>query len=317
MPFRISPRSLALAALTAALASPALAQIELTPLTIEARSYDAVDSWQERPYRPAGVVEVVHMPGNILLDVRAVFDGPWSDTVERLSVSARDIALILPDGTEMPVIGGYPNWGQLALQGRSMSGRRPRDFPTSDSDLYWNGLFVVPKGVSQATLRIGGDDAHYEGPVTIPAPSTPQDAAAFASFQITGTRRFRTAELTDGRNESRVDSTITAPAGQVLAEVRIEVTGVATNQTDGSDRFTWNTHNYRLVDGHGATMGLVGERFMNRLLDSQYNGVNIGDDTERTVLWLVPEGLAEARLLYGETEVARVPLASAAITDTD
>jgi hypothetical protein len=32
---------------------------------------------------------------------------------------------------------------------------------------------------------------------------------------------------------------------------------------------------------------------------------------------MVPEGLTEARLLFGETEVARVPLGSAIPTETD
>ncbi|MCB1407385.1 MAG: hypothetical protein KDK01_14310 [Rhodobacteraceae bacterium] len=310
-------RTLALAtALPLVVALPAAAQIDLTALSTETRAYETATSWQERPYRPAGVVEYVSMPGSVILDVRMVFDGPWSDEVQRVSVSSRDIRLVLPDGTELGAVGGHPNWGQMTLQSRSLSGSRPRDFPTDDRDLYWNGIFIVPKGTTTATLRLGGD-VRFEGAVTVPGPTREEDAASFATFRPTGVRRFRIAELQDGRGTEAVSSTIPAPQGMVIAEVEIDVSGVMSNQVDGDDRFTWNTHNFRLVDDAGVTMGLVGERFMNRVLDSQYNGVNVGSSTERTVLWVVPEDLTEARLLFGETEVARVPLGTAAITDTD
>lgn len=317
MPIPLPPRGVALAAsLLFASALPAAAQIELTALSLQARAYESATNWQERAYRPAGLVETVRIPGHSLVDIRAVFDGPWSDEVQRVSVSSRSFSLILPDGSELEPIGGHGAWGQMTLQTRSMSARRPRDFPDEDADLHWNGIFRVPKGVSNATLRIADDDATFEGAVQIPPPGPEDDAASFAGFAIEGVRRFRAAQLEDGRDDAMASSTIAAPAGMVLAEVEIEVTGVASNQPDGDDRFTWHTHNYRLTDGRGQTLGLIGERFMRRLLDSQYNGVNVGDSTERTVLWVVPEGLAEARLLFGETEVAVVPL-TAVIEATD
>ena len=54
---------------------------------------------------------------------------------------------------------------------------------------------------------------------------------------------------------------------------------------------------------------------MRRVLDSQFNSVNIGDTARRTMIWVVPEDLTEARLLFGETEVARVALGSAGVSD--
>lgn len=293
-----------------------MAQIDLTALSNETFAYDTVTSWQERAYRPAGIVEYVHVPGSIILDVRMVFDGPWSDEVQRVSVSSRDIRLILADGTEVAAVGGHPNWGQATLQSRSLSGSRPRDFPDEDRDLYWNGLFIVPKGTDTATLRLGGD-VRFEGAITVPSPTREADASAFARFTPTAVRRFRVVGLEDGRGDDAVSSSIRAPLGMVLAEVEVEVEGVASNQIDGDDRFTWHTHNFRLVDDAGQTMGLVGERFMRRILDSQFSGTNVGSSSERTMIWVVPETLTEARLLFGETEVARVPLGTAAITDSD
>lgn len=315
MPHVFPLGALALVAILSPAAS--LAQVPLSALSLQAFSYESAVNWQERNYRPAGLPEIIRIPGHVLVDVRAVFDGPWSDSVERVNVNARDIHLVLPDGTELSPIGGYQNWGQVQLLTRSLNGRRPRNYPTEDADMAWNGLFRVPKGVDAARLVIGGDAASFSADVAIPGPTAAPDAASFARFRPTGVRRFRTIGLQDGRGNEAVTSTITAPPGMVLAEIEIEVTGVAGNQDDGSDRFTWHTHNYRLVDGAGQSMGLVGERFMQRLLDSQYNGVDVGASAERTVVWLVPEGLDEARLLFGETEVARVTLGGAPITETD
>lgn len=308
--------ALAVAASLTLAALPAAAQVDLTPLSLTARAYDSAINWQERQMRPAGLVEVVHVPGHVLLDVRAVFDGPWSETLERVQVNASDIRLILPDGSELAPLAGYPYWGQLTLQARTLSGRRPRDFPTTDADIHWNGVFRVPKGLLSATLRVGGE-VRFEGEIPIPALGVEEIAASFASFEVTGVRRFRQAQLEDGRDANLMTSTLTALPGHLLAEVVVEVTGLATNNVDGSDRFNWHTHNFRLVDAEGATLSLVGERFMRRILDSQFNGTDTGRSADRTMVWLVPEGLTEARLLFGETEIASVPLGSAVATETD
>jgi len=310
-------RAISLAAFVPLCAAlPAVAQIDLTALSVETRSYDTVVSWQERPYRPAGLVEYVHVPGSLILDVRMVFDGPWSDEVQRVSVSSRDINLILADGTELRAVGSQPHWGQMSLQERSLSGSRPRDFPEDDRDLYWNGIFIVPKATQTATLRVGGA-ASYEGPVSVPGPTREDDAASFASFEPMAVRRFRATNLTDGRGDAAVTSSIRAPAGTVLAEVEVDVTGLASNQIDGDDQFSWHTHNFRLVDDAGQTLGLVGERFINRILDTQFSSTDVGETTDRTMIWVVPESLTEARLLFGETEVAQVALGSAPVTETD
>lgn len=313
----LSRRGLALSCLLASVALPASAQIPLQAISLTAHAYDSVVSWQERDWRPAGLTEIVHVPGQILVDVRLVADGPWSDEVDSVRANSRDIKLILPDGTELEPQGGYQYWGQMQLNARSVSARRPRNFPDEDQDIYWNGLFMVPEGVSTATLTIGGDDISFEGAVTIPKTSEPEDAADFATFEVNSVRRYRRADLQDGTGSDALHTSITATPGMVLAELEIEVTGVAPNQADGGDRFNWSTHNFRLVDAEGHTMPLVGEGFMRRILDWQFNGVNIGDDAERNVIFLVPEGLANATLLFGETPVAEANLGAANINDTN
>ena len=144
----------------------------------------------------------------------------------------------------------------------------------------------------------------------MPKTSDPDDAPPLPASSIRSVDRYRVAELEDGSGDDAVLSSITAPPGMVLADLEIEVTGTGSNQADGDARFNWSTSNFRLVDAEGHTMGMVGEQFMRRILDSQFNGVNIGDSTDRNVIWLVPEALTQATLMFGETAVAEVDLGS-------
>ena len=305
-----------LAAGLVAAASATSAQTPLTALEIEARSYETTVSWQQRDWRPAGVAEYVHIPGHLILDLRLVFAGPWTDSLSRISVQARDIRVVLPDGTEIEPMGQMRLAGQMTLQARSLSGSRPRDFPNDPGNIHWNSVFRIPLGVETVTLRIGGD-APFTTEITVPPTQREEDASSFARFEPRQIRRFRTISLEDGRGTAQALSTISALPGHTLVSVDLSVTGLGPNTLDGRDRFVWHTHNFRLIDAEGRTMPLIGERFMQRLLDSQFNGVDIGRSSTRTVIWMVPEDLAEARLTFGETIVAEINLASAPITDRD
>lgn len=310
-------RNLVMACAITASATVAAAQTDLTAISTTTYAYNSLPNWTERSFRPAGVVDTIQVDGHQLVNVRLVLDGPWSDEIDRVQIRTRDIRLILPDGTELEARGGFQYWGQFTRMSPSVSGRRPRNFPDEDQDIHWNGVFIVPNGVTSATLRMGGEDFRFEGPVTISKITTVEDPASFADFRVTSMRRFRSAELEDGSGSEALTSTLSAPAGYVLAELEVEVVATAGNQADGDARFNWHTNTFRLVDGQGASMGLVGERFIRRVLDTQFNGVNAGDSAERTMLFLVPETQTNFQLLFGETPVTTVDLSNAAITDTD
>lgn len=298
------------------LAGASHAQTALSALSLEARAYDTVISWDQRDWRPAGVVEYVHTPGQIMLDLRAVFAGPWSESLSRLSVNSRDVRVVLPDGTEVEPSASYRYAGQMALSPQSLSASRPRDFPTSPGNIFWNSTFRVPAGTQTIELRITGDEASFSAEVAVPPPGHEVDPASFASFRPGTVRRFREVHLEEGRDTRLLQSMMRAPAGHVFAEIEIEVSATGSNQMDGGQRFNWHTHNFRLVGPDGTTMPLIGERFMRQLLDSQFNGVDVGRSAQRTVLWLVPEGVTDLTLRFAETPVAAVSLASATILDS-
>jgi len=306
---------LIVAAVAAVLASvvTASAQTDLTLNSLKTYSYDSMVSWHARDWRPAAVLEIADVEGMVFLDIRAVFDVPWTDELTRLSVSSGDIVLRLADGTEIESFGSYQYWGMMRLLPQSISLSRPRDFPEEDEDLYWHSLFLIPEGTTTATLVIPGTPG-YEGEVSVPATGPEQDAPAFAAFEVSDVARFRQIALEEGRDFRRVTSTITAPAGYVLADLEVTVEGLAANEFAADGAFHWFTHSYRLVTPEGETLSLLGERFSRKLLGWQFNGIAIGQSTERRMILMVPEDLAGAVLLFGETPVAEVDL-SVALAD--
>jgi len=302
----------AIAALTLSFATPLAAQSTsgLTLSSLKTYAYDSVVSWQERDFRPAGLEEVIATEGMVLLDVRAVFDVPWTEDLTRLSISSSDILLVLPDGTEVQSFGSYEYWGMFHTNASSASASRPRDWPDEDQDLYYHSVFLVPVGTTGALLRLPADDGEpgWEGPVEVPAVSAEQDAAMFAEFTVLDVVRTRTLALADGRDSRAFTSPMTAPEGHVFADLDIEVLAFAANEFDGDGRFYWHTYDFRLTGPDGETYPLIGERFIDKLLDSQFNGVAVGDTADRRAIWLVPEGAAQATLMFGTSPVAEVSL---------
>lgn len=299
------------AALAAAvLASGASAQEGLTLESLKTYAYESMVSWHERDTRAAGVTEVAQVEGMIFLDIRAVFDVPWTEELSRLSVSSRDIKLTLPDGTEIESFGAYDYWGMMEMIPEGISISRPRDFPDEDEDLYWHTLYLVPEGTTTATLTIPSEEGQpgWTGEIEVPAVSEEQDAAMFAEFTITDVERYRVIALEDGRESRRVTSTITAPEGQVLVDLEVEILAYSANEFEADGDFHWHTYDFRLTGPDGESFWPVGERFSSRILDWQFNGVNVGESARRRMVWTVPEGVSAATLRFGETPVAEVDL---------
>lgn len=297
--------------------SQAVAEPVLTPISIEAFAYERLDNWGHRQMRPAGFAEVTEEPGSVFLDIRGVFDVPWSDALGRIAAQSNKIHVVLPDGTQVEPFGAFDYFGQMHLNPNSISLQKPREFPDKDADLYYHSLWKIPAGTQTVTLRIPSE-ASFEGEVAVPPVSEAADAASFADFRVDAVRRFRAARTEQRRAGSDFKGTITAPEGQVMAGVTLTIAGKAANNFAADPKFYWRTHSFRLVDADGNTLGLIGERFMKNILGWQFSSVDVGKSAARTMIWAVPEDLASATLLFGETPVAEIPLAgSVAVTDVD
>ena len=298
------------AVLAASLPMSAAAQSTsgLEVLTLKTYAYDEMVSWTERDSRPAGIEEVARVDGMVFLDVRAVFDVPWTDDLSRLSVSSGDILVILPDGTEVQSCCSYDYWGMMHIQASGVSVSRPSDYPDEDRDLYWHSIFLVPEGTPQVTLRIPADEGEpgYEGAVPVPAVSSELGAAEFAEFSVSDVEILTELPLEAGRDTRAVTSVISAPAGQRFLDFEITVAPFSANEFDADGRFYWHTYDFRLVGANGETYGLIGERFQDRIMDSQFSSASVGGDSSRRMVFVVPDGVTSATLMFGATAVSEV-----------
>ena len=149
----------------------------------------------------------------------------------------------------------------------------------------------------------------FEGEVTVPGKISQElVAAALAEFTIVDADMFRSIDTVDGRDSTRVTMTMTAPPGQVFADLEVEVAALAANEFEQDGRFYWHTYDFDLVGLDGTTFHSVGERFSDRILDWQFSGTNPGESATRRMVWMVPEGTTEATLMFGTTPVAPVTL---------
>ncbi|GGL74420.1 hypothetical protein [Wenxinia marina] len=288
----------------------ALAQTGLDLISSETAAFDSMVLWNERDVRPIGLTEVARVEGQIFFGVSLILDVPWSDDLQRVSINSSDIKLTLPDGTELQAIGAYDYLGMMELGSPGLSVSRPYNWPESDADARWQGVFLVPEGTSGGTLTFPGEPG-WSGEVTVPAVGREVDAASFAAFTIADVDRYRRIALEDRRAGLDIGSVLTPLPGHVLADVEIEIAPTASNRTANEERFHWSTSFFRLVAADGTTYWPAGERFMDRLLDDQFNGVDPGESATRRVVWMVPEAADVAFLFYGDTMVAQVDLTGA------
>ncbi|MBL4812784.1 MAG: hypothetical protein JKX69_10630 [Rhodobacteraceae bacterium] len=304
----------ACAALAGVLALPVAAQDALSLLNVSTNTYERLESWDERGLRPAGVVEILENEGMVIAEIRGVFDVPWTEELSRLSIRASDIKLVLGDGTEVESFGDYSNLGQLDMGGPSISMSRPRDFPDGDAHLYYEAMFMVPSGTTSGTLTFAGD-MPFSQLVNFPPPAEPVGLDSFARIEIVNVDIFRTIRLKRGRDTQEVHTSITAPPGFVLVDIEVEVFGVATNEFEDDGDFVFRTTDFRLVGSQWGDLALIGERFSSRILDYQYSAVDIGESTTRNWVWLVPEGLPNAVINYGEAPMVEVTFADVVVQD--
>lgn len=287
-------------------------EVPVTLKSLDLFAYESAPSWQERGMRPAGAVETVKKKGHFLLDVRAVYDVAWSDSLAKINAKSKEVQLVLEDGTKREVEAYYRYFGQLQLGPRSVNMNRPRKYPDEDQDLYFQAVFLVPDGTTKATLQIGGT-VGASTPIEIPAVSQPPRAADFAQISITASRRFRTANTED----KPVTMVLTPPPGHVFLEAQVTVAAKASNEFDDDPRFYWHTSDFRLVDANHRTLGLIGERWFDRIIDDFFNGIDPGKSKAVTMIWTVPESLDKATLLLGEVPVGEIALGDLEILDQD
>ncbi|MCB9957641.1 MAG: hypothetical protein H6843_03410 [Rhodospirillaceae bacterium] len=290
---------------------PAEAQ-DLSVISIETHAYPSLVSWHERDGRPCCHPETLATQGMIFLDVRGVFDVPWSDTVTRFSASSRDVRVTLPDGSQFNPVGSYDYFGMYHFTASSPSASRPNGWPAEDRDLVYQAIFLIPAGTPSVTFAIGES---VSAELTVPAVAEAPAAADFAAFQVLNASYLAAVPVSRNQSSQDITGVITAPPGNVFVELEVAITGQQANDPRGQDRFYYHTQDFHLLDPNGRETGRIGERFMDFVMAHQFNSVNAGATDTEDMIWSVPVGIASATLYFGDTPVAEIDLSGLALPD--
>ncbi|MHC4984858.1 MAG: hypothetical protein ACYTFO_01750 [Planctomycetota bacterium] len=242
-----------------------LAQEEEAPpvqLTAADVQVSAFDSLTVRPKESAtvGATETLTKDGHVILLVSLMIDAPWSEELERVSVSGRDIALVGADDTQYPPF-GYMQWGTFREFTPSVSLYRKSDWETEASPDEFNAAFLVPAEEASYTLVFG---EHLSVPVTAPAQTVPEPHI-LDKMQI----EILSAELVDelqsslSVGEEKVPTDVVSQAGPFL-KVTFKLVPLAPN---GSYKtvFFWHSDWFGVRFADGAHSHTVGEEFMGGL----------------------------------------------------
>jgi hypothetical protein len=288
-------------------AGAAAAQDEAVPLTVdtlEVTAFPSVVIAEDDRY-PCCFPETIAPEGQVLLLVEAVFEPPWTEEVDNLRISSRDIALTGAGAEEpLPLIGSYEYHGFFRLRAPSLSARKPRNWPDESEPVHFNGVFLVPADAGELSLDLGGS---VTIPVTVPEPGEPPAPADVAEISIAGTERVDSLESTSRSGSTEIVSTITNPNGAILG-VTVSIDPTANNDLEDPTQFVWQTWNFALMYGDGHYAPLIGQPLASSITQSTTNSHR--DDsmewspTERTLYYAVPADAESFSLYYGPTLVA-------------
>lgn len=161
------------------------------------------------------------------------FDIAWSDELDAISYTSRDIVLALT-GLEQPI----EAWGRVAfmpvveVSGAAMRVRRPSDWPDETAGAHLNTVFAIPVGTSTATLLIGEGDDQLSLPIEVPGEAAEMPPMSdYMSLSATALSRVDGIETTERRGSFTLGGRFETSVGQILG-LDIAMTPIANADTD-------------------------------------------------------------------------------------
>ena len=250
---------------------PAQGQEAWPFISFEVFRYDSLVNTDEDMGLPCCLPHVVGNPGQVLIHVSAVIDVPWSEELERVSVSARELTLTLPGEEPATSIGHYDRVGIFEAGTTSISASRPRDWPESDEHLKMETVWSLPTDATTATLTLGEFFAvEIDVPQEVSEPLTPADTA---DFVITGMSAVEGPLATSSSFSGQVlTGTVETGAGQFV-RVDFDVIPQMNTSLSRRDGFLLYTRYMQLVGPTGLPALPVG----------QYLGDGITRDTSNSI----------------------------------
>jgi hypothetical protein len=248
----------------------AQAQSPLVPATVTIQRYDELVNASGNAGLLCCAPEVlVSGPGADFYHVRMVFDVGFSDTLDRVSIGSNDIGLRLPGAEEtLRAIGRYDHVAVFEDGAPSLFVRRPRDWPNETEQGFLDAVWIVPDGITSATLEIGPEDARLAIPLDLAvAPGQPVSPRQTLQVAVTGFGAESRLDLSGRLSNQDVTSRVVAGAGQAL-RLDLSVTPLIGNATDaqaGENRFFMEMEQFALTGPDGMPMPYLGTAVNNGL----------------------------------------------------
>ena len=233
--------------------------VQLATADVEVLAFDSL-TVRGKENSAAGVTETLTKDGYVILLVSLMIDAPWSEELERVSVSGSDIALVGADKARYSPF-GYMQWGTFRGFTPSVSLHRRSDWETEPEPEDFNAAFLVPAGEADYTLVFG---EHLSVPVTAPAETVPE-------LHILDKLRIEilSAELVDELQgsmdvgEEDIPTDVVSEAGPFL-KVTFKLMPLAPNGSFDTI-FFWHSDWFGVRFADGTHSHTVGEEFMGGL----------------------------------------------------
>ena len=249
--------------------------VQLTATDVEAVAFDSL-TVRAQQNAVVGATETLAKDGQVILLVSLMIDAPWSEELERVSVSGSDIALVGADETRYSPF-GFMQWGTFREFTPSLSMYRRSDWETEPEPEEFNAAFLVPAGEASYTLVFG---EHLSVPVTSPVETIPEPHLV-DKMRV----EILSAELVDevqgsmDVGDDEVSTDVASQAGPFL-KVTFKLIPLAPNGSFDTV-FFWHSDWFGVRYADGSHSHSVGEEFMGGLSRNvSHNPAFTGDGSD-------------------------------------
>ncbi len=232
----------------------------------------------------------------------------WSEDLERINISSRDVTLQLPNETDARQAWARINqFPEIERGGAGLTARRPRDWPEEDAGAYLNIIYLVPAGASAATLNIGEGEDLLQIPVDLPGPvSEIPNAASFYDIKITGMSSTSELLTEDRLSREEIAGRITPMEGTNIVRLEVEVTPSVNARTDvepGEHQVFFRNTAFALVGPEGLPLLPLGRSVGDSLRNNYSSSASwVGDEggptIELTLFFLGSGAAGDYRLFF-------------------
>ena len=311
-------RTLAWAALGLGLAVPASAQVEAITLTgMTITRHDVLPNIDPDLAAPC-CAQLVFESGSDddFVYIDADFAVAWSEELDRINISSRDIGLQLPTEAEPRQAWARFNYfPELERGGNSLNARRPRDWPEENAGAYLNLVFQVPAGTTQAELLIGEGAEAMRIPVTIPGEvSELPSMASFFDVKVTNFAIMPELTTEDRLSREEIAGRVVQTIGQLM-RLDVEIVPSVNLRTDSEPGenavFFYNTA-FSLIGPEGLPLVNIGRAVNSSIrndfsLSSNWDG-DEPPTIEMTIFFIGSGEPGDYRLFFYDEEVGAAAL---------